>query len=151
MVFHDQVDAYPAQNRQRVRSCGVKAAVDAMALHRVLAQRAVEKSADMTTKWTQAALAKTAQLAKTPDHPDNYAHAMTDFGFHLADDRDGGGLCHQLLRDRKADTAGNNQNHAYDSRGSCGERVRKGKRGCSYTRAAPCRCSKETTHHLRQL
>lgn len=40
---------------------------------------AVEKSTDVSTKWTQASLEKTAQLAKASDHPSGHLHTVTDF------------------------------------------------------------------------
>lgn len=76
-LMQDMMEAVPMDDAALQAMGKVQAELTDQMTKAVL--EAVEKSADVSTKWTQAALVKAAQLAKTTDHPDGYAHAMTDF------------------------------------------------------------------------
>ena len=76
-LMQDMLDVFP-MNDAALQAIGkVQSQMTDQMTKAVL--EAVEKSTDVSTKWTQASLEKTAQLAKVSDHPSGHLHAMTDF------------------------------------------------------------------------
>ena len=76
-LMQDMLDVFP-MNDAALQAIGkVQSQMTDQMTKAVL--EAVEKSTDVSTKWTQASLEKTAQLSKVSDHPSGHLHAMTDF------------------------------------------------------------------------
>ena len=76
-LMQDMMDVFPINDTALQALGKVQSELTDQMTKTVL--EAVEKSTAVSTKWTAAALAKTAELAKTSDHPNGHLYAMTDF------------------------------------------------------------------------